>query len=62
MTNAGDRAEKTYWVVVADESRAIFYTRDTRRAPLLEFLALDNEVVLLEQKSYRLMVAYCYAS
>jgi protein required for attachment to host cells len=44
MTDAGDRAEKTYWVVVADESRAIFYTRDTRRAPLLEFLALDNEV------------------
>jgi protein required for attachment to host cells len=43
MTDAGDRAEKTYWVVVADESRAIFYTRDTRRAPLLEFLALDNE-------------------
>jgi protein required for attachment to host cells len=43
MTDAGDRAEKTYWVVVADESRAIFYTRDTRRAPLLEFFALDNE-------------------
>jgi protein required for attachment to host cells len=43
MTDAANRAEKTYWVVVADESRAIFYTRDTRRAPLLEFFALDNE-------------------
>ncbi len=43
MTDAGNRAEKTYWVVVADESRAIFYTRDARRAPLLEFFALDNE-------------------
>jgi protein required for attachment to host cells len=43
MTDAANRAEKTYWVVVADESRAIFYTRDTRRAPLLEFLVLNNE-------------------
>jgi protein required for attachment to host cells len=43
MANAGYGAEKAYWVVVADESQAIFYTRDTRRAPLLEFLALDNE-------------------
>jgi len=43
MTDAGDRARKTYWVVVADESQAIFYTRDNKRAPLLEFLALSNE-------------------
>jgi len=43
MTVAGDRAEKTYWVVVADESQAIFYTRNARRAPLLEFFALNNE-------------------
>jgi protein required for attachment to host cells len=42
MVNTINRAEKTYWVVVADESKAIFYTRDTRRAPLLEFLKLEN--------------------
>ena len=44
MTNASLRAEKTYWIVVADESRANIYTRAARRSPLIELLALDNEM------------------
>ena len=42
MTNASLRAEKTYWIVVADESRANIYTRRARRSPLIELLALEN--------------------
>jgi protein required for attachment to host cells len=38
--SAGDR---TYWVVVADESNAIVYARDTRSGPLRELFSLDNE-------------------
>lgn len=44
MANASVHAEKTYWIVVADESRATVYTRDARRAPLIEFFSLENEV------------------
>ena len=43
MANARHKSEKVYWVVVADESRAIIYTRDTRRSPLVEHVALENE-------------------
>jgi protein required for attachment to host cells len=42
MTNEDQRAGKTYWIVVADESQAIIYTRNERRAPLLELLSLEN--------------------
>jgi protein required for attachment to host cells len=44
MANAGLHAAKTYWIVVADESRATIYTRNAKRAPLIEILSLDNEV------------------
>jgi protein required for attachment to host cells len=43
MTGANHRAEKTYWIIVADEAQAIFYTRNARRSPLLELLSLENE-------------------
>jgi len=43
MPVARHRAEKTYWVIVADEAQAVFYTRKARRSPLLEFLSLENE-------------------
>lgn len=43
MTNASLHADKTYWIVVADESRASIYTRHAKRAPLIEFLSLENE-------------------
>ena len=36
-------SDKTYWVIVADESRAVFYERETRRAPLTELGHLQNE-------------------
>lgn len=42
MEGVNVSAEKSYWIVVADESQAIFYTRNTRRAPLQRFLALEN--------------------
>jgi len=38
------QAEKTYWIVVADESRATIYTRRAKRAPLVELLSLKNEI------------------
>lgn len=44
MTNAGLQAKKTFWIIVADESRASIYTREAKRAPLIELLALDNEM------------------
>ena len=44
MANAKLRTEKTYWIVVADESRANIYTRKAKRSPLIELLALENEM------------------
>ncbi len=43
MADAGFRAKKTFWVVVADESQAIVYTRDAKRAPLTELFSLSSE-------------------
>lgn len=42
MTAATSNAEKTYWIVVADESQAIIYTRKERRSPLTELVTLEN--------------------
>lgn len=37
--------QKSYcWVVVADESKAVFYTRETRRSPMQEAFSLDNAI------------------
>ena len=36
-------AASTYWVVVADESQAILYSRAKKYSPLVEFLRLENE-------------------
>lgn len=35
--------QKVYWVVVADESQALIYSRDTRTGPLLPVSSLTNE-------------------
>ena len=43
MTNAASNAERSFWVIVADESRAIIYSRETRSAPMHELFALENE-------------------
>lgn len=42
MVDANRRADKTYWIVVADESHAVIYTRSTRRGPLQKLISLDN--------------------
>jgi len=34
--------EKNYWIVVADEARAIVYARENKRSPLQESFRLDN--------------------
>lgn len=43
MSKTAVRAEKTYWIVVADEAKATIYTRDAKSAPLVELLSLENE-------------------
>jgi len=40
--------KKHYLVVVADESRAIFYTHDTRRGPLEERGSMANEAARMK--------------
>lgn len=34
--------QKAFWVVVADESQAIVYARETRSGPMRELIKLDN--------------------
>ena len=43
MASGTSASEKTYWVIVADESKADFYTHDTTRGPLRELITLENE-------------------
>ena len=43
MTLQDSTGDRTYWVVVADESKAIVYARDTRSGPLRELFSLDND-------------------
>ena len=38
------RAKNFSWVVVADESKAIFYTRESRTGPMTEAFVLTNSV------------------
>ncbi len=44
MSSAETLSQKSDWVVVADESRAIFYAWDKRYSPLRELSQLENEV------------------
>jgi protein required for attachment to host cells len=44
MSSAESLSQKSDWVVVADESRAIFYAWDTKYSPLRELAQLENEV------------------
>ena len=44
MTVAGYRNEKSYWIVVADESCATVYTREQRRSDLVELFSLENTI------------------
>lgn len=42
MINAKSSADKAFWVVVADESQAIIYTRERKSGPMHELLRLEN--------------------
>ncbi len=48
MTSQGSNSKKVFWVVVADESNAIVYARDTRSGPLREVFSLDNEAARMK--------------
>lgn len=43
MTNAVNIPERSFWVIVADESKAIIYSRKTRHGPMKELFTLENE-------------------
>lgn len=42
MAYAISRDDKAFWVVVADESRAIVYARETKSGPMHELFTLKN--------------------
>jgi protein required for attachment to host cells len=42
MASAASINDKKYWVIVADESTALFYTQDTRRSALQKLTTLEN--------------------
>ena len=42
MTYAHSNADKAFWVVVADESQAIIYTRERKSGPMQESFRLEN--------------------
>lgn len=44
MSRSESLSQKTDWVVVADESRAVFYAWDEKYNPLRELSQLENEV------------------
>jgi protein required for attachment to host cells len=48
MTPQTANSKKFFWVVVADESNAIVYARDTRSGPLSEVFSLDNEAARMK--------------
>ena len=48
MTPQAMSNEKFYWVVVANESRAIVYARATKSGPLREVFSLDNEAARMK--------------
>ncbi len=43
MTPTTSPSDRPYWIVVADESSAVVFARDTKRAPLRELFTLENE-------------------
>jgi protein required for attachment to host cells len=48
MTPQTANSEKFFWVIVADESRAIVYERATKSGPLREVFSLANEVARMK--------------
>jgi protein required for attachment to host cells len=48
MKSQASSSEKFYWVVVADESKAIVYSHVTRSGPLREVFSLANEAARMK--------------
>lgn len=44
VTAAIASSDKCFWVIVADESKALVYARDSKSGPLRELFAMHNEV------------------
>jgi protein required for attachment to host cells len=44
MNTAASLYKTAYWIVVADESRAIVYAQDLTRDPMHELFAMENKV------------------
>lgn len=44
MNNSALLNKESFWIVVADESRAIVYAQDLKKDPILEILSLENSV------------------
>lgn len=48
MTSQASSSKKVFWVVVADEVKAIVYSRDTKSGPLYEAFSLANEAARMK--------------
>ena len=48
MTPQVSSSEKVFWIVVADESKAIIYSRATRSGPLSEVFSLANDAARMK--------------
>lgn len=48
MMSGTSRKDRFYWVVVADESKAIVYARDSRSGPLYEVYSFENDVARMK--------------
>lgn len=51
MSSAESLSQKSDWVIVADESRAIFYAWDEKYSPLRELSQLENEIARQKMSS-----------
>lgn len=49
MMQAGHGSNGAFWVVAANESQARFYQREAKRAPLQEFLCVENEAARMKK-------------
>lgn len=49
MMQSDHRSERAFWVVAANESQARFYQREAKRAPLQEFLCVENETARMKK-------------
>ena len=49
MMQAGHGSKSAFWVVAANESQARFYQREAKRAPLQEFLCVENEAARMKK-------------